>query len=64
MARYMLTGIQEFQWKRFKAACAIQGITVKQSFFNHINHVIKDFQSHPEYTQGRPNKPKKGGRNK
>lgn len=61
MAKYLLTGIDEYQWKRFKASCDIQGITIKESFLNHIDHTVKDFQSNPQYTQGWPNKQNKKG---
>lgn len=64
MAKYMLTGIDEYQWKRFKAACDIQGITMKQSFLSHIDHEVADYLSHPEKTQGWGIKPKKGGETK
>lgn len=64
MATYMLTGIQEHQWKRFKAACDIQGITMKQSFLSHIDHEVADYLSHPERTQGLGIKPETGGKRK
>lgn len=40
MARYMLTGIDDQKWRHFKALCDIQGITIKESFTNHINHML------------------------
>lgn len=64
MAKYMLTGIQDFEWSRFKAACDIQGITIKQSLLNHIKHEVANFLSHPELTQGWQPKPKKRGKTK
>ena len=44
MAKYMLTGIDPDQWKRFKAACNIRGQTVKDSFIQHINIVVGGFK--------------------
>lgn len=64
MAKYLLTGIDNLQWKRFKASCDIQGITIKQSFLSHINHEVADYLSHPEKTQGWRTKPQKGGKKK
>jgi len=60
MANYMLTGIDPYKWKRFKASCDIQGITIKQSFLTHISHEVADYLSNPQKTQGWGPKPKKG----
>jgi len=64
MARYMLTGIDDALWKRFKACCNIQGITIKQAFLEYIDITIEQVK----LTTG-PYKPwlerhKKGGTRK
>lgn len=64
MARYLLTGIDEEDWKLFKANCDLQGITIKESFLDHIDIVVSTFKKHPEYTKIEPFREKVGGRKK
>lgn len=64
MARYMLTGIDAEQWKRFKAACNIQGKTIKQSFIEHINSVVRRYAVLSRHPIGSIIDPKKGGKGK
>ena len=40
MAKYLLTGIDDEKWKRFKATCNLKGITIRESFIHHINFMI------------------------
>lgn len=64
MARYMLTGIDPEQWKRFKAACNIQGKTIKQSFIEHINSVVRRYAVLIRHPTRSRDEPKKGGKRK
>lgn len=64
MARYMLTGIDDEKWKRFKATCGLQGITMRESFIHHINYMIVQGISQIMKSEAHPNKPKKGGKKK
>lgn len=50
MGEYLLTGIDEEQWKYFKAACALKGITVKQSILNSIDAVVLVFKVRQGYS--------------
>lgn len=59
---YLLEEIDPDLWRKFKAACDIQGLTMKESFQSHIKHVVADFQANPAYTQGWPKNNKKGGK--
>ena len=64
MARYMLTGIDDDLWRRFKSICTLQGCTMRESFIDHINIIVesrKGLNGLPE-TGGR--KRKKGGKKK
>lgn len=64
MLKYMLTGIDEVKWKKFKAACDLQGITIKESFTHHINYIIVKVLSE-QIKQGQDSlKQKKAGKTK
>lgn len=64
MARYMLTGIDPEQWKRFKAGCDLQGVTIKEVLLKFIDTRDIVFQTQHDYHKKQPNKPKKGGKKK
>jgi len=64
MAKYLLTGIDNEDWKLFKADCDLQGITVKESFLGHIAIVISTFNKHPEFLKELDHKSKHGGKSK
>jgi hypothetical protein len=49
MANYSLTGIDDEQWRHFKANCDIIGITIKEALLIYIEIVSKDFKDHPQY---------------
>lgn len=62
MARYMLTGIDPEKWRQFKAACDLQGITIKQAFLEYIDIAIETLKKHPGEYLPRSPKQKKGGK--
>jgi len=64
MARYMLTGIDETKWRRFKADCDLQGITIKQAFLEYIDITIQTLKKHPGDYIPRSRNQKKGGQKK
>ncbi|MBA7495646.1 hypothetical protein ES702_06235 [subsurface metagenome] len=45
MARYMLTGIDDEKWKRFKASCDLMGITIKQALLEYIDITLEQVNS-------------------
>ncbi|MBA7603970.1 hypothetical protein ES703_11088 [subsurface metagenome] len=49
MANYYLKGVDDEQWKRFKASCDLQGITIKEFFIDCINTSVKIFQQELDY---------------
>lgn len=64
MARYMLTGINDKEWRRFKAYCDLEGVTIKQVLTHHITMVVKAFNLEHHTPKFNYNKPKKGGKTK
>ncbi len=64
MAKYLLTGINDDDWKLFKADCDLQGITIKEAFIEYINIVVSTFKKHPEYSKLEPMINKWGGKKK
>lgn len=64
MARYMLTGIEDNKWRRFKADCDLQGITIKQAFLEYIDITIETLKKHPADYMPRSREFKKGGNRK
>lgn len=64
MARYMLTGVDNDKWRRFKADCDLQGITIKQAFLEYIDITIDTLKKHPGPYGPRDLIPKKGGKKK
>jgi hypothetical protein len=61
MAKYMLTGIDDEDWKKFKAYCDLQGVTLKDMLIGHINLVVKAFKADRLQAQHDYHKQKKGG---
>ncbi|MBA7694577.1 hypothetical protein ES703_103190 [subsurface metagenome] len=64
MARYMLTGIDNEQWRRFKASCDLQGITIKEALLSFINTRDEVFRAQHNYHKTHHPHPKKGGEKK
>lgn len=64
MAKYLLTGINDEQWRLFKAGCDIQGITIKEAFLDYIDIVVGTFRKHPEYSKLEHLIKKDGGKKK
>lgn len=64
MAKYLLTGIDDEKWRRFKGFCDLQGITMKQSFLHHINYIIVQGISQIMKSDANNHKPKKGEKKK
>lgn len=62
MARYMLTGVDDDLWRRFKAICDLQGCTMRQSFIDHINIIVAGREGLKWSRLLQENKPKKGGK--
>lgn len=62
MARYMLTGIDPERWKRFKATCDLQGVTIKEALLNYIDQEIITFNLLPLHTKVSSGTRKKGGK--
>ena len=64
MAKYMLTGIDDEDWKKFKAYCDLQGVTLKEMLTAHINLVVKAFNADRLQAIHDQHKQKKGGKKK
>lgn len=64
MASYILKGIDDDTWKRFKASCDLMGITMKQAFLEYIDITIEQVDIHPGPYKPWPNRHKKGGKKK
>ena len=64
MARYMLTGIDDKEWRRFKAYCDLQGVTIKEVLTDHITIVVKAFDLEHHTPKFNYNKLTKGGKRK
>ena len=64
MASYYLKGIEDEKWKRFKATCDLQGITIKESFIHHINFTIVKGISQIIKAETNHHKTPKGGKKK
>lgn len=62
MARYMLTGIDDETWKRFKASCDLMGITIKQAFLEYIDITIEQVKLSPGPYKPWPQRHNKGGK--
>lgn len=60
MARYILTGIDDELWQRFKAACNLSGYTIKQSFLHHINFTVSKSIADMIHAQQNSDNPNKG----
>lgn len=60
MANYMLTGVDDEQWRRFKASCDLQGITIKEFFIDCIDTEIKKSRYMADYHKANRAKPKEG----
>lgn len=48
MANYYLAGVDDQQWRRFKASLDLQGITIREFFVDCINTTVKTFQQERE----------------
>lgn len=64
MADYLLKGIDDEKWKRFRAICDMQGITMKQSFIHHINFMVAEGIARIIKEEAEDHKRKKGGKKK
>lgn len=64
MATYLLTGIDDEEWRRFKASCDLQGITIKEFFLDCIDTAVRVFKQEQLFRQAALNKQKKGGKKK
>ncbi|MBA7603616.1 hypothetical protein ES703_10730 [subsurface metagenome] len=64
MAKYLLTGIDDKQWRLFKASCDIHGITIKEALLEDIDLQVSVFKKRPEYTKIEPFREKIGGKKK
>jgi len=64
MAKYMITGIPDDQWRSFKAACDMRGCTAKDSFLDHINIIVAGYRSERLQLQHDHNQSKTGGNKK
>lgn len=62
MADYLLTGVEDEQWRLFKASCDVQGITIKEFFLDCIDTSVKVFRQELDYHKADRDKPKKGGK--
>lgn len=62
MAKYLLTGIDDEDWRHFKANCDIIGITIKEALLIYVEIVAKDFQTHPQYDKLIPILNTRGGK--
>jgi len=62
MANYYLKGVDDEQWRHFKAACDLQGITIKQAFLEHIDITVRTVKKYPGPYKPRPAKQKEGGK--
>lgn len=60
MANYMLTGIDPETWKRFKAGCDLQGVTIKEALLCFIDTRDLIFQTQHDYHKANHDKPKTG----
>ena len=63
MANYMLTGVDDNQWRLFKASCDIQGITIKEFLLDCIDTSVKITREELNRKIPKPTKPKQGGKN-
>jgi len=64
MATYLLTGIDQSKWRRFKATCDLQGVTIKEALINYIEQEIITLELLPLEIKARSGQPKKGGKKK
>jgi len=64
MATYLLVGIDDRKWQRFKATCDLQGVTIKETLLNYIDQEIITFNLLPLHTQVSSGSLKKGGKKK
>jgi len=64
MAKYMLTGINDEEWRRFKAFCDLQGVTLKDMLTEHITAVVKAFDLEHHTPKFHYHAPKRGGKKK
>lgn len=62
MAKYLLTGIDDEDWRHFKANCDIIGITIKEALLIYVEIVAKDFNKHPDYDKLIPILNTRGGK--
>lgn len=62
MANYMLTGVDDEQWRRFKASCDLQGITIKEFFIYCIDTTVKENRQRLNYHKTIKPKPKIQGK--
>lgn len=61
MANYLLKGIDDMKWRRFKADCDLQGITAKEAFLIYIDTTITRINKYPGRYKFRPGKQNEGG---
>ncbi len=64
MAKYLLTGIDDDEWRIFKAACDIHGLTVKEVFLDYIDVRVSVFKKNQDYSKLEPFIKKHGGKKK
>lgn len=64
MATYLLTGVDDEQWRRFKASCDLQGITIKEFFLDCIDTSVRVSREELNYHKTDPKKPKQGRKKK
>jgi len=64
MKKYLLTGIDPETWRKFKACCDLQGVSMKEAFLEYIDTVVATIRKHPGEYKPRANKHKKGGKKK
>lgn len=64
MAKYLLTGIDDEQWRIFKAGCDMQGITIKEAFLDYIDISISTIKKMPQYSKIEHLIKKDGGKKK
>lgn len=64
MAKYLLTGIDDQQWRLFKANCDIHGVTIKEVFLQYIDSDVAFFMKRPDYSKVEALIKKDGGKKK